>query len=245
MAEFKTHLSAGAMTGAVAVTTLWAANLASPGEGALFMAAAAIGGILPDIDADNATPLHAAFTVFALLGAFTLLFLCRGRYSVAELLVVWLASYLVIRVGLFQLFIRLTTHRGIIHSIPAGVAFGLLTVIGIHSGLGMPTTVAWLGGIFLLAGFLIHLLLDEWASLNLFGMRGVRNSLGSALKWTGPDWRLTVLAYLLVAALGWMAPDPQPLWRMVGEPTAWRTVRARFFPQSGWFQTHSNATGKP
>ncbi len=110
-----------------------------------------------------------AFHVLAVVGGFLLLFAVGRRYSLAELVILWSACFVLIRYGLFALFTRFTVHRGLIHSIPAGALFGLIAVLLAHRCFGTSALAAWLCGSFLFSGFLTHLVLDELYSVDTGG----------------------------------------------------------------------------
>ena len=160
MANFKEHLILGTVVGGFGATSLLVAKQADPQAVLLYLSAATIGSVLPDIDADDSTPLHIAFSFFAILLAFFALFSQESRLSIVELLALWLAVYLFFKLAVFALFIRTTVHRGVFHSIPAGVMFGFLTSILMSKLFQFSDKVAWFSAGFVLIGYLVHLLLD-------------------------------------------------------------------------------------
>ncbi len=89
--------------------------------------------------------------------------------------------FITVRYLLFYLFTRLTVHRGVFHSILATVFFILLaTNISFHV-LQENALLAWLNGIFIGLGFIIHLLLDEIYSVDVANVR-LKRSFGTAIK---------------------------------------------------------------
>lgn len=73
-----------------------------------------IGGLLPDIDSATSIPIRIAFNMLAVVAGFLLVFTFGAHYSLLELVILWLGCYFGIRHGLRKLFIRFTTHRGLI-----------------------------------------------------------------------------------------------------------------------------------
>lgn len=237
MANFKEHLTVGTVVGGLGSTSLLVAGQADPQTVLMYLSAAIIGAILPDIDADNATPLHMAFSFFAILFAFLTLFSQGARLSVVELLILWLAVFLFFRLVVFALFIRTTIHRGIFHSIPAGILFGFVTATLMAELFQSSHKVAWLMGGFVLMGYLVHLLLDEMVSLNLLGLGGVKHSLGSAFKLYSRDWKATGLLYAVTLGLFFLTPPLDESVQETFTPKTWQTVQERFLPEKSWFGT--------
>ena len=235
MASFKAHLTSGNIVGGVGGLSLYVAGQVDA-QGMLgCLTAAIIGGILPDIDADNATPLHIAFTFFAVLFSFLVVFSQGDRLSVAELLILWLLAFLFIKLVVFELFVRITVHRGVFHSVPAAVLFGFLTAIFLHRLFQLPAKISWLAGIFLGAGFILHLLLDELYSLNMFGGGGVKQSLGSALKLYSDNLKATAILYAVTIALFFATPGLDEVRNETLTAKTWDGVRARLIPEETWF----------
>lgn len=237
MATFGVHVSVGISASGLAATSLMLAGLASPREMLIYLALGSVGSLLPDLDADNSTPVRVGFSLVSIGIAFAVLFQLAHLFpSVAELALIWLVTYLSCRWLVFALFSYLTIHRGIFHSVPAAALCGLLTTAGAWRFAGQAPVQAWLAGAFVTFGYLVHLLLDEVYSVNLFGLR-VRRSLGSAFKfWSRPSPLASILVYAACAGAFLFTPDPGYFLRIL---TAETTV-ARLLPTGSWFHP-----GKP
>lgn len=201
MARFRTHLVvAAAVSGAAAA---WLADRGDL-DGATGLGCAAlgtVGGLLPDLDAVRSRPSRMVWTAVS------------AGMALAIGLTAWTAgepglsiplaglTFSMVRVVGPWLFARLTTHRGIWHSVPAALAWGLGWIwMGVR---WWPATPPWTAGAFLTGGYLVHLLLDEASSVDLRGIR-TKRSFGTALKLWAPDNPLGSLAvYALVAGLAW------------------------------------------
>ncbi len=249
MASFATHIGVGLSLSGVAATSVYVAGLATPREMLVYLGLGTIGSLLPDVDADNSTPVHVGFTLVSITLAFVAMFSLTGRgLSVAELVILWLLTYGVFRWLVFALFIRLSVHRGMFHSVPAAALMGLLTAIAAHRLLGQPPLQAWIGGCFVSFGYLVHLTLDEIYSVNLFGLR-VRRSLGTALKfWSSANPLAGLCLYAACVTAAWMAPDPQPFLRVVSARETFIHIGKRLLPEQGWFRrltTDSPETLRP
>src|SRR6266851_3072680 len=127
MANFKTHLAVAAACSGVMATGFLEAGVAAPRDVGLYFVMGTLGGILPDIDANNSIPGRMLFSFFAMVLAFLTLFSRTNVYSIVELSILWIVTYMVVRYIIFQMFAKLTVHRGIFHSILAAIFFGFLT----------------------------------------------------------------------------------------------------------------------
>ena len=164
------------------------------------------------------------------------MFAFAQRYSLAELTLLWLGSFLAVRYLVFQLFTTLTTHRGLIHAIPAGLCFGLLTVVAAHWFFGASALHAWLCSGFVMLGFLVHRLLDEIYSANLMGM-AMKSSFGSAFSLGSLENPAGTLAlYLLLAGLYWLSLPPDALLQLLFSGQTYRGMANRLWPGQGWFR---------
>ncbi|MBF0417123.1 MAG: metal-dependent hydrolase [Magnetococcales bacterium] len=235
MADFNTHLAVAAVSGGVAVTMMMVAGVADAQLGLSSFFAAMIGGVLPDVDAEESWTLDLAFTLFALLGSFFVMLSQAGQMSIGELVVLWLVSFLFIKLAVCELFIRCTVHRGIFHSLPAGVLFAGLTAALLYHLFRQPPWFCWVVGLFVAGGYLVHLLLDELYSLNLFGEGGVSSSLGTALKiWSADSWAALAM-YLAAGMVVLLTPGlPDVLARLFSRHTL-EAIQLRMWPAEVWF----------
>ena len=157
MANFNTHLAVAAVGSGLCATVALAGHAAPQNYLLTLTLAGTIGGILPDIDLDKAIPSRILFSALGAISAFIALFSFSSQYSIAELWIVWLGVYLAVRYGGHKLFNQNTRHRGIFHSLLAGLFFMALTAVIFNRVLAEPAMLAWLTGLFVLIGFIIHL----------------------------------------------------------------------------------------
>ena len=91
----------------------------------------------------------------------------------------------------------------------------------------------------MLFGYVVHLLLDELYSLNLFGSRSKR-SLGTAFKfWTPHSGAATLAVYLLCLAAFVLAPDPRPVLAHLTAHVFSADSTTRWWPEHGWFASRA------
>lgn len=235
MADFKTHLmGAAAVSGLAATLVVMSGQHSQPAVIGYFILGV-IGGLLPDIDSPTSIPIRMAFAMLSVVAGFVVAFTFGKHYSLLELLMLWVGCFLIIRYGLLNLFTRLTTHRGLIHSIPAGVGFGLATTVLVFHGFGGSAMNAWLCGLFITLGFIVHLLLDEWYSVNLYGKKLLKKSFGTAFCLGSLKQPLgTVALYLTVTGLLLCCPSPRPVALMADRTQ--NVIAQRLWPGTAWFQ---------
>ena len=211
MANFKTHLSIASAAGTGASLIAVNAHLIANADLPWLIFLCTLGGLLPDIDASNSRPVKLLFNVLALMGVVAVLHAYKDNYTPYPLLLITAGTYLSIRYGMFYLFNGLTVHRGIFHSILAALFFALLMTCTSYHFLHWDVLHAWLNGIFIALGFIVHLLLDELYSVDLANSK-VKNSFGTALKlFSYSNMTASALMTICTIMLFWMAPSPAPL----------------------------------
>ena len=161
MANFTTHIVVGTVVSGSLATLTLAADVIAPQNLVAVTMAGALGSVLPDIDLKDSRPSRALFSGLAIFFSFVVLFHFAPQLSIAEMWVIWVGTLLFVRYGLHNLFHHYAVHRGIWHSIVAGVVCALATAIVFYYGFGRPDGVAWLAAGFLFIGYLTHLILDE------------------------------------------------------------------------------------
>lgn len=235
MANFTTHIAIGTMAAGLASTMVIASNIV-PGDQILTLTAAgALGSVLPDVDLKDSRPSQAMFSLLAVFMAFAVLFNVGWRYSIAEMWVLWIGTYLVARYVGGWIFHRLSYHRGIYHSFLAGAFFAFLTTAVYRHVLGTNETVAWLGGAFMFLGYLVHLTLDEIYSVDVMDVR-VKSSFGTALKLFDMKHPGHSAAMGIAAVLAFLVTPPfWPSWKVVAQPEIRAGLHDRLLPKGTWF----------
>jgi len=209
MANFQTHITVAAVGSTAATAVCVQAVMADHTQALLLIALGTLAGILPDIDSDHSVPTRLIFNVLSFAVAIATLFTLLGQLPMIPLLGVALLSALFVRYIAYSLFAGITEHRGLFHSLPAALLFGLATIsIGIHI-LGWKLHFAWLSAAFVSGGYLLHLLLDELYSVNFMGST-LKKSFGSALTlFTRSSWLSYLLLYALVGTGFYLLPTPK------------------------------------
>jgi hypothetical protein len=236
MADFATHLGWGAVGAGLAASATYAADIVPSSELLTLTMAGVIGSILPDIDLEKTVPSRSLFTGLGLVMAFIVLFNFRASYSILELWLIWLGVFCAIRYGAYNIFHRRTNHRGIFHSILAGLFFMTFTAVLLSHGIGREPLVAWMAGFFVFFGYLIHLTLDEIYAVDITGAH-LKRSFGTAMKlFDGRSVRASsaMLAALFIALA--MAPSPMDFLHIMRPVQVTQFFRERMFPQGRWFE---------
>lgn len=211
MAKFKTHMSWGVFVGVGFVVTGLIYSVFSGVDEAIWMfSAVLIGSFLPDLDLDDGMPFQ---ILFGLLGGgfsglvFFNLFQA-GERNFKMLLLIPVLVFIAVRFVAGYVFKKFTNHRGMFHSIPAAILFGLLTIWWAHF---FSIIQGWelLVGASVTVGYIGHLVLDEiYSSINLSGYSLLpKQSIGSALKLYSNSRISTVIFYGLLFALALTLPE--------------------------------------
>lgn len=206
MANFRTHLNVGIFVSGGSVLALDGLGLVATDQTLVLFALGVVGSLLPDIDADASTPVRAFFGVLGVILAFAWTLPLVGQYGSFELALLWVGSFLAVRFLLFEAFARFTVHRGIWHSWLAVACAVLATANLAHWLVHQPPPVAWVAGFIVGLGYVTHLVLDEFYSVDLFNRR-LKRSFGTAFKPFSFNDPLSSLAMLgAVLLLAWLAP---------------------------------------
>ena len=214
MAQHSSHISFSAAVGIAYATGGWYVLHALPEHAILALAIILITGMLPDIDGGEGAP---AKEVAALLAAIVPVVLVQSlpfvqAGGVARIALVVIVSYVVTRIFVVRGLQKLTTHRGMLHSIPASIIIFELAYLLFHD-------LYWRDRLYLASaafiGFLSHLLLDASSNIDLVGKAlGSGDRKAPALKIAGGSWGMTIAAYICLLSLGWyIAQDFYPRLR--------------------------------
>lgn len=235
MANFAAHLYGAAAVSSAATLGAYSLGWAGPEQTQMFFFLGVAGGLAPDIDADNSTPVRGFFNLLGVVLAFLVSFALVGRLPVVELALLWCGLFLVVRYGMFELFARFTVHRGVWHSWLAVAFAALATVNGLYHRFGLSAWESWLGGLFVALGYLTHLCLDELASVDLLGNR-VKRSFGTALKpFSTAAPRASLAMLVAVIALAYVAPPLQPVLEVGrGHGLSLDSLQARILGDKDW-----------
>nr|VVV06462.1 hypothetical protein AW0309160_03954 [Aliivibrio wodanis] len=214
MANFSTHFNTAALASGLASAALLSANHIELNTALWLWFLGTIGGLLPDIDSDNSTSLDIIFNLFTIS-----IVLLSIRYFTSDaiderqfLLLIGMPVmiHLIIKYGIRNIFEWQTIHRGICHSLLFLFFCGLVTTdiiwFTLDADVAHKEFIAWLSGMFVFSGGIVHLVLDEIYSVDLANVR-IKRSFGSALKFTDfSNQPLTLCFTLMSSALFWFAP---------------------------------------
>ena len=246
MANFTTHLAIGTMASGMLATVTMAANVVDPHNIMTVCLAGALGSILPDIDLKDSRPSQAIFSGLAIFLAFVVLFNVAWKYSIVEMWILWLGTFLFVKFPGQAFFHRLSYHRGIYHSLLAAVFFALLTAVVYRWLFGANEGVSWLAAGFMFAGYLVHLTLDEIYSVDVMDVR-IKHSFGTALKlYDGKHLGHSAAMLAAVLLVYGATPPVQSFWREFTSEDIWAGLHQRFLPHGRWFDVLAlDGTGLP
>jgi membrane-bound metal-dependent hydrolase YbcI (DUF457 family) len=231
LANFRTHLTGGTLVAAVAAFGSYGEGLSNAAQTQALFAVGTVASLLPDIDADDSTPLRAVFDIAGLIMGFLVAFAFAGRFKAVELMLIWAATWMLVRWPVRIGFARFTVHRGIWHSLLMALVLALGASIAADRWLALPAALAWLVAGFVLLGYVTHLLLDELASVDLLG-RQVKRSFGTALKPLSlRAWPASLALLGLGLLLLGLAPAPAALIGLLGQLGVEANALAAYWPR--------------
>ena len=235
MANFPTHIAVGTVVSGALATVTVAADMVAPENIVAVTLAGVLGSVLPDIDLEDSRPGRAMFAGLGVFFSFAVLFSLERKYSIAEMLVLWLGTLLFVRYVAKEIFFRISYHRGVWHSVLAMVFCSFVTAWIYSNLLGKDEGVAWLAAGFLAIGFLTHLVLDEIYSVDVMDTR-IKASFGTALKLF--DYRRLghSAAMAIATVLVFMFTPPTKVFvQNITSPQLWSELHGRMLPQERWF----------
>ncbi len=235
MANFPTHIAVGTVVSGALATVTVAADMVAPENIVAVTLAGVLGSVLPDIDLKDSRPSRAMFAGLAVFFSFAVLFSLERKYSIAEMLILWMGTLVFVRYVAKEVFFNFSYHRGIWHSLLAMVFCAFVTAWVYKALLGRNEGVAWLAAGFMAIGYLTHLILDEIYSVDVMDTR-IKASFGTALKpfdFKHPGHSAamaiaTVLAFLLTPPLGGFVEN-------ISSRSLWSSLQHRLLPEDKWF----------
>lgn len=235
MANFTTHIAVGTLVSGTLATLTLAADVVAPENLIAVTMAGMLGSVLPDIDLKDSRPAGALFSGLAVFLSFVALFNFAHQYSIAEMWLIWMGTFLLVRHGVKALFHKFSYHRGIWHSVIAGLFFWFVTAIVFKYVLGRHEGVAWLAGGFLFAGYMTHLVLDEIYSVDVLDTR-IKASFGTALKLFDLKRPVDSIAVTIAAiAVFFATPPAKTFLDGMGSRPMWTALQQRMLPEHKWF----------
>lgn len=207
MADFNTHVSGAAAVitlGTVSATKLFSLSMQ---ESLVLMVVGVTGGVLPDLDLKNSRPSQALFTVLGVFAGLIWLFASIKRLTGLELWLGTLVIVLLFRFPIAAAFHRLTTHRGVFHSLLAAITAGLITCAIAWQYIQTSALLSWLFGLSMSCGYVVHLLLDELYSVDFAGGR-IKRSFGSAIKPVALKQPKASAMVAVIAMTAWLGCAP-------------------------------------
>ncbi len=223
MAAFQEHVSIAVLSVGVMIVPFHSMGLLNIEQSLVALFFGILGGISPDLDSDTSKPIRSVFKIFSITLPLILLLSFETRFSIVEMLLIWMVAGFILKMVFFKIFLALTQHRGIFHTVPMGVLFGQVIVLLCFNFFHLDANIASLYGFFMFFGFFVHLLLDEIYSVNVLGIK-MKKSFGTALKlYDGSNKTGTFILYLLIVLLWFFLPDSGTLFSSMKE--AFRTIQ--------------------
>lgn len=223
MANFRTHLAVAAVVSSAVAVAGFGVGLYGVSTAVFGAIIGTIGGLLPDIDLRTSRPAKKFFAIAELFLATLMAILYASHHAgtdaVINALVIWVVVFCLLKYVVFEIFHRVTVHRGMVHSVPYMAVFALLVVYGAYHGLKLTVLVSWLFGGFLFVGSLVHLILDELYSVDVWGLK-LKKSSGTAFKFFESNKPISYAVLYAVLGLLWVfAPEYETAWQLLKQVT--------------------------
>lgn len=218
MAGFKTHVTVSSLLGC-GYAGMGLVHFGMPPETAILGGAlCGFSGMLPDIDSDYGTPLR---ETMAFTAAVLPMLLLHRMHSLLlkpdEMALIGIGVYLFVRFGLTNMIRKYTVHRGMFHSIPAGLIFAGVAFLIVGDSFDLNIRYFKAGAVF--AGFMSHLVLDEIYSVEWKGGAWrLKKSAGTAVKLWGDDAWANFTTYAKLLLVGMI---------ILGEPSVMDQIQSR------------------
>lgn len=194
-------------------------------EGLMLMVVGVVGGVLPDLDLRSSQPSKALFSVLGVFAALAWLFANMALFTGIELWLGTVTVFMLVRFPLAFAFHRMTTHRGVFHSLIAAAMAGMVTSALAWQHMDTSALQSWLLGVSLMIGYVVHLALDEIYSVDFTGAR-IKRSFGSALKPLDVQQLPASCLVIVVTIVAWFwcAPFEMILDQLTDRYSNWRTA---------------------
>jgi len=239
MANFNTHFTIASGASAVVSGTLLSMEVVRPEEAVIAFFLGTLGGLLPDVDSAHSTSIKVGFNVLSVLMTIMVIFIKTSVYSLLEMFIISGLVFVGIRYALLDVFRKISKHRGMFHSIPVGLIWGIVISILMHFSFGLNSLISWVYGFMVTVGYFVHLILDETYSVDL-GNRRMKKSFGTAFKLgkfkKTSDKIHTVIIYISIPLLLSIAPNTTLIINAIFSHDAWLTFKDVLIPYDGqWF----------
>jgi len=206
MASFEQHINTSIIATGVLIAPIFSAGLLNVNQSLIILSLGILGGILPDIDSDSSKPVKIIFKILSIFLPLIFILTFTTDMPLLKLILIWFGTTLLLYKIFFKIFLELTHHRGIFHSIPMGILFGEFVSTLFFNVFNQNAFFSLLCGLFLFFGFVVHLLLDEIFSVNALGLR-LKHSFGTAFKLYAKNNILgTFVVYGLIIVLYFFIP---------------------------------------
>ena len=238
MARFTTHVVVGAAVSGIVASGFLFSGIATPRQFAWYFVAGFTGSLVPDIDYKDSFFLR---TIFAFLGValatWVVFFLFIYIWSLFEIFIIWLLIFLVVYYGFYGLFISLTLHRGLFHSVAAAFFAWALTTFVAFWVFYFPPFYCWALGFMVWVGYITHLILDEIFHVDLEGVVVKDYRYFTVFKFYSPNTSIFLNIFLWFAtfALFWWCPTHSTFFSYLFGPNYYSSYYARGYPRGGWF----------
>jgi len=240
MANFNTHFTVAAVASATVSATLLSMEVVTPEQAVIAFGVGTLGGLLPDVDSAHSTSIKVGFNVLSLLMTIMVIFVKSSTYSLIEMAVVASLVFVGIRYAFLEFFRKISKHRGMFHTIPVALIWGIVVASLCQWFFELNSLVSWIYGFMVTFGYFVHLILDETYSVDL-GNRRMKKSSGTAFKFgmfknRNQKIQTAVVYASIPLLLLFIAPDTDLIQTALFSHEAWLNFTDIILPHDGrWF----------
>ena len=121
MASFEQHVNTAVIITGISIAPLYSSSLIDLNQALALLLFGMIGGVLPDMDLENSKPLQITSSILSIFVPLLAILILLESLSIIKMLVMWFIFAGMLHFMIFKVLLKLTIHRGIIHSVPMGI----------------------------------------------------------------------------------------------------------------------------
>ncbi len=178
-----------------------------------------LGGLCPDLDSKNSISQRIGFLLACTVAAWILITILPNKMPLPLGLITIIGSVYALYYVFLPKLCRIMYHRGNCHSLATAMVLSLSFTNMTAYLLGYPSIDAFLVGLAFFSGFLSHLVLDEYYSID-FRHRRLKKSFGTAIKLVSLKTPASSIVLLVLCAGHiWILPPYQALSELLARIT--------------------------
>jgi len=207
MANFKTHKDISIIISVLIAVTFFFIWIVDFSEIFYLVIVWMIAGLLPDLDHSETIQNYILFNIIWTITVSLIFMMLFENYVWYKVFFIMLIAFFFIVYVLRYIYNEIVVHRWMFHSIPTALLFSIVTINIFHSIFWVLFEKSLMIWLFVFIGYILHLVLDEIYSVDLFNVR-LKRSFWTALKFYSKKYVLSsVTVYILLFSSMYYLPD--------------------------------------